>query len=160
MAAKKQYRHTCRPEDQGMDKSCLACTQEIYFECRARSAGADIPLSAASQFAWTDTASFEEVRAQADALTEEYSTAKAAVAFKKLGIDLLFELRVLRRLTSSRLPKNTPIVQLKALLAIQDLRREVMRGVHVGKDTPPGGNGVVEPLLKPGMAKDDWTGSG
>lgn len=158
MGAKKQYRHTCRPENQGTDKNCLACTQEIYFECRNRHAGGDVPLQAASQFAWTGKASREEVRAQADELAEEYSTGRAASAFKKMGIGPLFELQVLRRLTTSRLPKNTPIVRLKALLAIQDLRREVMRGIRVGEDAPPDENGAAAPP-KPGMAKDDWTGS-
>lgn len=160
MPSKNQFRHRCRPEDQGTDKNCLACTQEIYYDCRNRHAGIGAPVKGdPTRFTWVDGVLPPELaQDEAEKLAQEYSAGVAATVFRELGVGLRFELSRLRALANPRGKSTTPIVRLKAILAIQDLRREVMRGIRTDDDTPSGGNGTGEPP-KPGMAKDDWTGS-
>lgn len=154
MASKRTFPHSCTPETQGLDKMCLACTQQIYFDCLARHRGQDVPLDRSTRFAWADDVSFVVAERRSEEMVREYSAGAAAAVFKEMGVGIHFELQLLRRLTNARVKKNTPAVRLKALELIQTLRREVMAGIRVPA-TESSTNGTAP---KREFPKDTWQG--
>lgn len=157
MASKAQHAHTCTAATQGLDKMCPACTQQFYFNCLARERGEDVEHPRATRFVWDAVSTLEEIEEGRKELHGRYSTIALAESFKKHRIDLEFEVRSLRYLCGYRQGKNTGTIRLRALEALQSLRREVM-GTRVPpiSAADPSKNGTAP---RRELAKDDWTGT-
>lgn len=135
---------------------CLACTQQIYFDCRARKRGEDIPVNDAERYAWINGLTPFETDEYAARLAERYSLVAAAKAFEKYGIDVAYELGKLRAIAGSKGPKSTAAIRLRAIEAIQALRREFLLGPTPTQSSNPSTNGTVP--VTTGFPKDDWPG--
>lgn len=156
MPSKTQYAHTCLPEMQGADRQCLACTQQVYYDCLSHGRGLDVDMPDAERYSWTTDKPLPHAKEPA----QEYSVDVAAEVFRKHNVNLEFEVMTLRALCGNRnnVPnKNTGAIKFKAIEALQTLRREFFTGPGLPPaSTGPGKNGVVPAGRIP---KDDWTGT-
>lgn len=155
MPSHAKHLHTCTPETQGSDRDCLACTQQIYYDCLARFNGKDVPLVDAERFWWANRTDLHEMASFDEEYAKRYSPSATAAAFKTHRIHVGYELRHLRSLIGSR--KINAAVRLKALEMLQSLRRELMpHPVPLAPATNPSGNGTAAPVST--FAKDEWKG--